>query len=162
MGRCLLSVSTSANCWPFPRFQTRRLPASPAAAAGQGTILLADDVPAVLAVARPALVSQGYHVVTAADGQEAVEKFCEAPASFAAVVLDFTMPRLDGRATIVELKRIAPRLPVVLTTGLASDLLSSEVVSLAEGVLSKPFTLASLHRGMRRALANSAADGTTN
>ena len=94
-------------------------PDSKLAASGnhRATVLVADDEPAVLAMAAAVLKHHGYHVVSAANGREAVAQFHAAPASFGAVVLDFTMPELNGVGALMEIRRQRPTIPAVLMSG---------------------------------------------
>jgi len=93
--------------------------ASPAAAAwqGSGRVLVVDDEAAVRAVARNMLELMGFSVCTAQDGREAIQLFPQEAPSLACVLLDLTMPELDGAETLRELRRIDPRMPVLIISG---------------------------------------------
>jgi len=66
-------------------------------------------------VAQRSLEANGFDVVLAADGKEGLEKLAEN--GFDAVLLDLTMPRMDGVETFREMRRIAPDLKVLLMSG---------------------------------------------
>jgi two-component system, OmpR family, response regulator len=80
------------------------------------TILIVEDDAQLRAVYKSALRLEGYTVVTAADGIDAL-RHVEA-ASPDAVILDLDLPRLDGYQVGRELALIAPDLPIVVVTGL--------------------------------------------
>ncbi|MBU0755173.1 MAG: PAS domain-containing protein, partial [Planctomycetes bacterium] len=63
---------------------------------GSGTILLADDEEIVLNVTRQMLERMGFEVITASNGQEAIERFRENAGKIVSVILDFTMPKMNG------------------------------------------------------------------
>ena len=82
-------------------------------------ILVVDDVPDNVDILQMRLESQGYEVVTAADGLEALEKIRTLLPDL--VLLDVMMPRLDGIETVKRLKSDAslPFIPVILVTAKA-------------------------------------------
>ncbi|MBA3854090.1 MAG: hypothetical protein C0503_06730 [Gemmatimonas sp.] len=112
---------------------------------GYGTILLADDEPAVRDVSRRALQRAGFEVVACGDGQEALEMFRSDPDRFSALVLDLTMPRLDGEGALLAIRELRPNIPAVLSSGYARQELRPAVAALS-GVafVQKPFTVAAL------------------
>jgi DNA-binding NtrC family response regulator len=63
------------------------------------------------------LSGAGYNVVTAVDGEDALAKLKRDPTQFDAVLLDLTMPKLDGEDTLIAMRMISSNLPVVLTSG---------------------------------------------
>ncbi|HIJ65137.1 MAG TPA: response regulator, partial [Candidatus Hydrogenedentes bacterium] len=83
----------------------------------KGTVLVVDDEEVVRQVARKALERAGLTVLTANDGLEAVERFKNDAERISAVLLDMTMPRMDGKETFQELRRIRPDVPVILSSG---------------------------------------------
>jgi PAS domain S-box-containing protein len=83
-----------------------------------GTILVVDDDEAVLEVACEFLVRGGLDVVTAGGGREALEILRnDVGGRIDAAVLDLAMPDLDGRETLLEIRRLRPRLPVIVASG---------------------------------------------
>ncbi len=107
----------------FPAAQTAvpgRVPAAEAvfgSLAGSGVILVVDDEEVVRAAARSALERYGYRVLTAENGARAVELFRECAGRVDAVLLDVSMPVMDGVETLRRLRAIRPRVPVVVTSG---------------------------------------------
>ncbi len=82
----------------------------------EGTILLVDDEETVLAVGKRMLERIGFKVLIADDGMEALRVFQRYP-EISCVLLDLTMPHLDGEQTMRELRRIRSDIVVVLTSG---------------------------------------------
>ncbi len=109
---------------------------------GAGTILVVDDEEAVRSTATKMLELLGFEVICAADGLEAIEIYRADPRRFRGVILDATMPNLDGIATFRELVRIREDVRVVLSSGYAKD----DIVAPLEGrglsgFLQKPYRL---------------------
>ena len=77
-----------------------------------GTILCVDDEPVGLRVRKMLLESQGYTVLTATSGREALELFAAHPIS--AVVLDYAMPEMNGDQVAIALKRLNPQVKILL------------------------------------------------
>jgi PAS domain S-box-containing protein len=87
-----------------------------------GTILVVDDEEYVLELAREFLQRSGFDVVTASGGREALEIVREdLGKTIDAVVLDLTMPDLDGQETFLEIRALRPGLPVVVVSGFSEE-----------------------------------------
>jgi CheY-like chemotaxis protein/two-component sensor histidine kinase len=84
---------------------------------GSGTILLAEDEPAVQEVAKRMLEDIGFSVVTADDGEDALWRFSREPDRFVATLCDLTMPRMDGVRTLQAIRKIRPGFPAILFSG---------------------------------------------
>ena len=105
-------------------------------------VLLVDDNDGIRETLEAFLEMEGYLVITAKDGEEALEKLCSLAELPAVVFLDLWMPRLDGfgfRSRQLALPRIAD-IPVVIMSG---DYLNSEQQQLLrpDGIILKPFDL---------------------
>jgi adenylate cyclase len=116
-------------------------------------ILVVDDVPDNIDILQMRLESQGYEVVTAADGVEALEKTRELLPDL--VLLDVMMPRLDGIETVKQLKADAslPFIPVILVTAKSDT--KDVVAGLENGgddYLTKPVDHAALMARLRAML----------
>jgi PAS domain S-box-containing protein len=123
---------------------------------GKGVVLVVDDETNVRLSTELLLRELGFEVLTARDGAEAIEAFRTESARIDVVLLDLTMPRMDGLETLKELRRIAPAIPVVLTSGYGAACLGDEP-SAGEGpdaVLPKPYAaerlVATLRQVMRK------------
>jgi signal transduction histidine kinase len=88
---------------------------------GQGTILLVEDEEMVRSVGRLMLQRLGFEVLTASDGREAVDLYRERNGTITAVVLDMTMPNMDGKEALEELRRIRADVQVLMTSGFTAD-----------------------------------------
>ena len=84
---------------------------------GSGVILVVDDEESMRMWAQSALEGVGFAVVTAGDGEEAVRLYEQRYAEIACVLLDLTMPKLNGEETFRELCRIRPDVRVILSSG---------------------------------------------
>ncbi len=106
----------------------------------RGTVLVVDDDSTVRDLAGAVLMSAGYAVISATDGEDALVKLRRDPMQFDAVLLDLTMPKLDGEDTLIAMRMISPNLPVVLTSGYGEEAVVQRFVGrgLAD-FLPKPF-----------------------
>jgi PAS domain S-box-containing protein len=120
---------------------------------GGGTVLLVDDEPGVLATGAEMLRALGFTVVTAADGLEALRRLRAGPRPDL-VVLDLTMPRMDGEQAFRELRALDPGLRVVMSSGYNETEISTRFAGKdIAGFIQKPYTLRVLRAALRRALA---------
>ena len=83
----------------------------------RGTLLLVDDEAVVRDTVGEMLRGVGFEVVTAVDGVDGVERFRREPDLFACVILDLTMPRMNGSEALEALRKESPDIPVVLSSG---------------------------------------------
>ena len=120
---------------------------------GKRTILVVDDEPKLVKVVRDYLEYDGYHVVSAGDGREALERFHEARPDL--VVLDLMLPELDGLEVCRRLRRDSG-VPIIMLTARAEEV--DELVGLglgADDYVTKPFSpralLARIRSVLRRA-----------
>src|SRR5450432_833688 len=98
-------------------------------------ILLVDDNANGLAARRTVLEELGHHIVTAANGSDALEQFAAHP--FDLVVTDYKMPRMDGLELIGRLRKQVPTLPIVLISGFVDTLGMNEASPGADVVIQK-------------------------
>ncbi len=116
-----------------------------------GHILLVDDDDAVRNVAKKLLVELGCTVSTAVDGLEALDFYQEHRREIDLVVLDMQMPNLDGQGTFRELRRMNPKVRVLLVSGMVGREEAERCLSDgALDVLAKPFRLEDLSRAIAR------------
>ena len=84
-------------------------------------VLLVDDEPTVRVIGRRILERSGFRVLEAVDGPEGVEIFEADPAAIDAVLLDLTLPTMDGTVVLDRMRASRPDLPVVICSGWAAD-----------------------------------------
>ena len=138
----------------FPKPAAAPTPRLPPRAAG-GTILLVDDEPVVLATADALLRHHGYKTVLASDGHEAVHQFRASPRGFAAVLLDLTMPGLDGGEVLRVIRALNPDVRVLIMSGFSEhDILARVRGQGPVPVLRKPFTLETLLAKLAETIAS--------
>jgi CheY-like chemotaxis protein len=120
---------------------------------GRGTILVVDDEEMVLQLCAAMVESMGFTVLTAADGEQAVEMVRRHGAGIRAIILDLTMPKLDGARAFERILLIEPDAKVVLSSGYdeveATGRLAKERLA---GFIRKPYRLELLRSTLERAL----------
>lgn len=131
-------VEPDATLAPFPR------------GAGE-LILVVDDELSVCDVVRRGLEAQGYRVLTAQGGQEAISRFNTRAIEVRLLLTDLFMPQLDGRNLINLLHQIRPGLPVVVMSGADNRTLVKNM-PFVSAVISKPFSMAELLGAVQAAL----------
>ena len=105
-------------------------------------ILVADDELVVRDLLQRFLGLEGYRVMCAADGMEAITLFHNHPGTFRAVILDVLMPRMDGCATFREMRKLDPNVAVLVMSGFAPGENASQIIGQrGTSFISKPFVL---------------------
>ena len=126
---------------------------------GAGTILVVDDEEPLRAMAVKALQCAGFDTLEAGDGLEALQVFEAARARIRLVLLDLTMPRMDGEEAYRVLRRSGILVPVILSSGFAGvEALQHFQGRGIAGFLQKPYRLRTLMVMIRRALEGSGTD----
>jgi CheY-like chemotaxis protein len=131
------------------------LPPAPAPVSPRGaeTILIVEDEPAVLRMASRALRSQGYAVLEAANGAEALELLSRAPCAVDLVLSDVVMPILNGRELSERLAVDRPEIRVLFMSGYTDDdIVRRGLLQPGAPFLQKPFVAADLSRKVRDVL----------
>jgi signal transduction histidine kinase/CheY-like chemotaxis protein len=130
-----------------------REPSGTARSSAGGTILVVDDEETVRDVLAQMLTSAGYRALAVPDGLSALETVRQPGTQVDLVILDQTMPGMDGRETLQALRGIAPELPVILSSGYdgpQADPAPSSGPPLA--FLHKPYRAASLFSAIEQTL----------
>lgn len=105
-------------------------------------VLIADDEPGIRKVVRDALEREGHEVVTAVDGQEALERFSEA--NFDLVVTDLAMPKVGGLELVQEIRRRSS-VPILVLTVRNEEREKVHLLDAgADDYVTKPFGVAEL------------------
>jgi signal transduction histidine kinase/CheY-like chemotaxis protein len=116
-----------------------------------GVALVVDDEKSVLKVCTKMVSLCGYRVITASDGIDAVSKFRENGDEIALVLMDLTMPNMDGIAAMNEIYSIRPDARVILASGFNEDELTLRITEQApSGFIRKPYSLGVLETEIRR------------
>ncbi len=122
---------------------------------GKGTILVVDDEETVRTVTARMLETFGFDVLTARDGREGVNVFCHHAREIKAVLLDMTMPHLNGEEALREIRQIRPDALVVLMSGYSEqDATTRFIGKRLSGFIQKPFRLDELREKLRHVLKN--------
>jgi len=116
------------------------------------SVLVVDDEAAVRRFAVRVLEREGYGVVEASDGMEALELIKQGGTSFEVVVTDIVMPRLNGVELMQALSASHPDLPVILMSGYATAALADLGIATPCAILAKPFPPARLLEEVRRCI----------
>ena len=122
-------------------------------ARGTETLLLAEDEEIVLTLASRVLKENGYTVLTARDGEEAVRVFEANADTITLAVLDVVMPKMSGRGVHDRIKAMRPDIQVLFSSGYNTDAVHSRFVA-EEGlqIIQKPYAPTDLLRKVREIL----------
>ena len=115
---------------------------------GRGVVLVVDDEKGVRVTTRLLLEQLGFEALVASDGIEALDVL-RTNARIDAVLLDLTMPRLDGIQTMKAMRELAPQVPIVLTSGHGQV---PESIAQPNALLAKPYTVPELLDTLRRVM----------
>lgn len=119
---------------------------------GHGTVLVVDDEETVRTMASSMLERLGFSVLTASDGIEALDIFRHKQDQIVLVLLDLTMPHLDGADTYEGLRRISQDVDIILTSGYSEHEVSKRFAGKnVAGFLHKPYDLAQLREALNGA-----------
>ncbi len=128
-----------------PATRHRLTPETGAKSHISGTVLVADDDETILSLARRTLERAGARVLTAADGCQAVSLFRQHAGEIRLVVLDMTMPNMNGEEAFCEIRRIRPDAVVLLSSGYnKTDATSRFAGKGLAGFIQKPYRQADL------------------
>lgn len=117
---------------------------SPHANPGARMVLFVDDEPLLRELAQEALEAAGYAVLLAADGEEALERFEAEHKRIGAVVMDVTMPRMNGLEAFERMQRFDPSVPVILSSGYLEPDYGARSSFRPAAFLNKPYPLKQL------------------
>ena len=131
---------------------------SPGAPGPRRTILAVDDESTILALAKDVLELEGYRVVVARNGEEALRTYRDAAGGIDLVLLDLTMPVMGGIECLRRLRALDPDVRVVISSGFASETTAAELLrGGALACLQKPYEIQALTRTVATALAREPA-----
>jgi CheY-like chemotaxis protein len=117
--------------------------------AARGTVLLVDDEDTLRDIGTEMLKELGYDVVTANDGRDALAVY-SANKDIDLVILDLTMPHLDGEACFRELRLIKPDVKVIISSGFSEQEVTQKFAGRGlAGFIQKPYRLSVLKEAIR-------------
>ena len=124
-------------------------------------ILVVDDEPGIRSILTKALSRFGYEVITAADGQEAID-ILDGPQRLNLMILDWRMPRVSGLSVVRELIRQKKRIPILILSGAIDTDCEAETLAAAgcapADVHRKPIQLLAFVEAVKRRLAEARAE----
>ncbi len=120
---------------------------------GSGTILLVEDEAMVRTVAERALARHGYTVLTANNGEEALERLAESGEQVDLLISDVVMPIMDGPSMVREARKTYPQVPILFMSGYAEEQLRKSIDIANVAFLPKPFSVQELAEAVQRVLA---------
>lgn len=116
-------------------------------------ILVVDDDADIAGLLSEFLTTTGWRVTLAVNGREAIEAARDAEAPFDVAIVDWTLPDINGREVIYQLRQYQPRCVLLVTTGHGSDVVSDAYVgTVVGGLLRKPFSLKNLSETLGKLL----------
>jgi CheY-like chemotaxis protein len=120
---------------------------------GREYLLLIEDEPDVADLASEMLAEEGYRVVIAHDGFEALKIYEKMGKQIGLVILDYFLPVIDGDAVFEELRSINPKVNVVLSSGFAEQTkIASMLAQGLRGFIPKPYSREKLLEQVRSTL----------
>ncbi len=129
---------------------------------GAPGILVVDDELIVRDLLQRFLVLEGYRVLVAADGLEALALFRQHAGTIRAVVLDVLMPRMDGRDAFFAMRKADPAIPVLVMSGFAPGERAAEIIAQpGTTFIRKPFVLGDVLMRLESLLRTGALPVTT-
>ncbi len=121
---------------------------------GSGTILLVDDEEIVRTVATRMLKRIGFSVMTASNGQEAVDLYRQHASTLSGVIMDLTMPHMDGDVAFREMLAIRDDIPIILSSGYNAVEIDHRLSgNRLASFIQKPYQFATLVETLRTLLA---------
>jgi len=116
---------------------------------GSGTVLLVEDEPQLIMVAKALIQALGFSVIEAANGQIALELYQKHAEYITLVLTDIGMPVMDGYTLIHELKKLNPELPIIVSSGFGDAEVTSRIHETIAGCVSKPYSFDQLREVLK-------------
>lgn len=125
-----------------------------------GTVLLVDDETMVMDIGSQFLQRLGYNVKTASSGREALAIFGQAPDRIDCLLLDFTMPGMDGLETMKQIRKIRPDARIIITSGYSRQQIKDRFTHFAppDDFIHKPFEMKALEEKLCRVIPGQLLD----
>ena len=118
---------------------------------GKGGILLVDDEPELLQAGTALIENLGYCVTATDNGPDALSHLSQNPDSFDLVILDMIMPGMGGRELYGHIRRLFPKIPILLSTGFSDAAGTTEMLShRCSDMICKPYTAEALSQKINK------------
>ena len=120
---------------------------------GTETILLVEDEELLIDMLSMVLESQGYTILKAGDGKQAIELYQQHQQKIDIVVTDMGLPEMTGKDEFKELKKINPKVKVILASGFLEPEMKTELLNAgAKSFIQKPYNAESILKIIRNVL----------
>ena len=102
------------------------------------------------------LTIAGYNVLLAQNGREAINIFSENISTISCIILDLTMPELDGVEALAELRKISYSVPIIISSGYCESDIEDRFKNMnISGFLQKPYQISEIVTAIKKALDQS-------
>ncbi|NJD90870.1 MAG: PAS domain S-box protein, partial [Geobacter sp.] len=119
---------------------------------GNGAVLLVDDEEVVLNISAEMLKELGFSVIVAKDGVEALELY-KSGVAISCVILDLTMPRMDGEQCFRELRQLDPAIKIIMSSGYNEQEIAEKFENLGVNhFIQKPYNFSELKAALKSVL----------
>ncbi len=132
--------------------KTPTIPAAHTPTRGTETVLLVDDESYIRKFSSQVLISNGYSVVTASNGREALGQISGGEGKIELVILDINMPVMDGMEALAHIRKLEVQPKVLISAGLDTGIDELSPEERPDGFIQKPYSPESLLRAIRRVL----------
>jgi two-component system cell cycle sensor histidine kinase/response regulator CckA len=140
-GRGLLPLEVAFRQQPQYIAVSMSFNGMPSMTTGQHTILVVEDEELLLELLKEMLEREGYRVITASDGNQAVNMYLHDKESISLVLSDMGLPGMGGWDVLRQLKAINPKVKVILSSGFMDTKVRQEMIrSGAKDFIQKPYT----------------------
>ena len=120
---------------------------------GETTVLIVDDEPNVLLTLQDGLSAQGYNVLKAANGEEALRVARAHSGPIGLLLIDVAMPGQSGPKVAALLRELRPDAKLLYMSGFSNSVVANHGLQLGDPLITKPFTLEALGRKVQELLA---------
>ncbi len=119
------------------------------------TVLVVDDEEMIRRLLEQVIITMGHQALVAADGRKALEIYQQQGEDIDLVLMDLTMPRLDGKKTFHALKRINPGVQVIMMSGFGEDAAMNQFIGMGiRGFIQKPCLVKDIIQKVEEALGD--------
>jgi two-component system, cell cycle sensor histidine kinase and response regulator CckA len=120
---------------------------------GNETILIVDDELFVRELGEQILIKFGYNVITASDGETALEIYFQKKDKISLIILDLIMPGMGGKKCLHEILKRVPEAKVVIASGFSQDGDTKSAMDIgAKGFISKPYNVRNMLKEVRKVI----------